>query len=86
MLKQIQVGEHTVSVEITRLANDALRAVATIGQIKREKTLHSQGPHDHPIAQAQKEVDDFAQRIAEEAAGAEQSRLNLDAIFGANQK
>lgn len=75
------MGTHNVTVEITRTKNEALSAKAICGQSTRRSTMSARGPHDHPIEQATKDVSDFAERLAKEVAGIEQSRLNLDKIL-----
>lgn len=82
MNKAIVIGAHTVTVVITRKANHSVYVLATCGSSKKDGIVSVQGSPEHVTTQTATDVDKFVMRIASEAAGAEQSRLNLDRVFG----
>ena len=80
-LKPITIGNHNVQVSIRTLGPGVLEIAATCGGTTRMGPLSLHPKHDRTDDNLQQEIADLAQRLAEEAAGHEQSRLLTETFF-----
>lgn len=81
-LAPIIIGEHSVTVTIEDHGHDAILFTATCGGTKLQGAMTCAWKHDHSAEQVQKDVSDFAHRLAEEAAGKEQTAKLKANLFG----
>jgi hypothetical protein len=81
-LSPITVGEYTVSITIEDHGQQSLLFTATCGETKWTGSMTLDVQHDHSIEQFQKDVADFANRMANEAAGREHGRKLKESLRG----
>lgn len=87
MKKIFELDDHHVEVEISRGSpSHVVNFHAKCGETDVHAKLNMQVTHEHTAEQAQKDLDDFAERLAKEAAGREHSRLLLGSIFDGETK
>jgi hypothetical protein len=80
-LTPITIGNHIIQVSIRTLGPGVLEVFATCGDTSRSGSLTLHPKHDRTDDHLQQEIGDLAQRLAEEAAGHEQSRLLTETFF-----
>lgn len=86
MKKELHIHGRMVAVTVERHqegeAAAALKLTACCGATTRSGVLTVMPVAARTSSQLQRDIDDFAQRLAEEAAGHETSRVLLDDILG----
>lgn len=77
----IKIGGHDVEVEVRPLSSNVIQLSATCGETTchHNQTLHPK--HDRTDEHLRNDIQDAAQRLAEEAAGHEQSRKLTEQFF-----
>lgn len=87
MIKQLQIGDHSIDVDIFQKPGGMISFVPMIdGKRGKESIMNcSQIPHDHSEEQMRTDIDDFAKRVATEHAGLAQAALLSARIFGAKE-
>jgi hypothetical protein len=84
MKLEIKVGEHQVEIEVTPIACGdihVLELTARCGETTRHGRQTISPKHDHTVELLQEDIRQSAQRLAEEAAGHEQTRKLKAQLF-----
>lgn len=68
-LAPVIVGTYTFRVGVEHAGGSQIKVTVTCDTMHLTGTLNHQGKHDHPESQFEKDVNDFALRLATELAG-----------------
>ncbi len=79
-LNSIEVGDYLVEIDAEE-ATDGIIFMATCGGTRREGKLAMHPNHEHSYEQFTKNVEEFTELLAKEAAGHEHSRKHRKDFF-----
>jgi hypothetical protein len=78
----LTVGDKNLAVELKRIPNDVIEFKATIGTTVETGRMTLYPKFDQTDAQFEKDVEDFAKKIATDCAGRARSKELIDKLLG----